>query len=421
MGVPNFIEIDAKADKELLIKTYEAAADTVLQPAQDAMIMINLIAYYGNLIKTQINEAAKLNLAEYSRYPILDFLGKYKNCVRISASKGQDTLKITLNTTFSYDITIAKGFQVKTSDGAYIFETTEDLIIAAGENEGEVTIESQEAASAVNDYGAGEINTVISSAFSFIDKVENLNGVSGGSEDETDESYIERILLAPEGYSTAGPELAYIYFAKSAHSSIVDVKVEIPQDDIEIDIDGETLVMSENEAEGNTFSAVCSYEEGTAQITLNQDISSGALITVKVPHPYKIIVYVLTDDSKTSDTVLESVETALKDVRPLCDYVEVQSASREEYEISGTVYLTSDADEDTVTENVQTALNNYLESVKNSLNKSIVLNKITTAVCSIDGVYDFEPSAPENDLEAQVNVCYSGSIGTITYIRTDYN
>ncbi|MCD7780409.1 MAG: baseplate J/gp47 family protein [Candidatus Gastranaerophilales bacterium] len=420
-NAPDFIDIDIKSDKELLIQKYETETNTTLYPAQDAMIMINLIAYYGNLVKTQVNDAAKLNLVEYSRAPILDFLGKYKNCERTSASTGTDTLKIMINTVFSYDVTISKGYQVKSSDGAYIFETTKDLIISSGDTKGEVEIESLEATSEVNNYTAGEINTIMSNAYSFIESVENLYGVTGGSDEESDENYIQRILLAPESYSVAGPELAYIYFAKSAHSSIVDVKVDIPSDDITVDINGETLTMTEDEQTNDNFSVSTDYQEGEVNITLNNAVEAGSTVKVNVPHPYKINLYVLTDEGEASESVLESVETALETVRPLVDYVKVNSAVVEDFEISGTVYLIDTADEDTVTTNVNNALNDYLSTVKNSLNKSVVINKIITAVCGVEGVYNFELTSFSEDLEAKTDTYYSGSIGDLVYERTDYD
>ncbi len=40
---------------------------------------------------------------------------------------------------------------------------------------------------------------------------------------QTDEEYREEIQLAPEAFSVAGPEGAYVYFARRSHPSIVDV------------------------------------------------------------------------------------------------------------------------------------------------------------------------------------------------------
>ena len=46
--------------------------------------------------------------------------------------------------------------------------------------------------------------------------------------DETDTALRQRIVLAPQGFSVAGPEGAYVFFAKSADPSIQDVSVTTP-------------------------------------------------------------------------------------------------------------------------------------------------------------------------------------------------
>lgn len=414
MGL-EFIKIDPQADEKLLIEKYEQDTNTTLSNAQDARILIQLMVYYANLVKVQANEAANLNLAEYSRYPFVDFIGKMKNCERLKASKGTDTLQININTTFTYDLTISKGLQVKTNDGLYIFETVKDLVIPSGETTGTVEIQSVEATSEVNKYKAGEIDTVISSSYSFIERVSNLNGVTGGSEDEDDETYIQRILLSPESFSVAGPELAYKYFAMSAHPSIIDVSVDVPSENAQIDINDITEDMELNSAENDLYSATVNYQTGEITITLKQNLSSDGTIKTKMPHPYKINLYVLTKDGIAAQSILDKVVETLKDVRPICDYIVPKSAQVQNFEIAGTVYLKKDADDETTKSAVNERLNAILDEFKCSLNKSVVLNQIIAKVNNIDGVYDFKPTSPTKDLPAQKYLYYQGSIGTINW------
>ena len=47
---------------------------------------------------------------------------------------------------------------------------------------------------------------------------------------ETDEPFRERIMLAPESFSVAGPKQAYAFYAKSADAGIIDVAVVGPPD-----------------------------------------------------------------------------------------------------------------------------------------------------------------------------------------------
>lgn len=416
MGL-EFIKIDPQADEKLLIEKYEKETDSVLANAQDARILIQLMVYYANLVKVQANEAANLNLAEYSRYPFVDFIGKMKNCERLKASKGTDTLQININTTFSYDLTISKGLQVKTNDGLYIFETVKNLIIPSGEMTGTVEIQSMESTSEVNKYKAGEIDTVISSSYSFIESVSNLNGVTGGSEDEDDETYIQRILLSPESFSVAGPELAYKYFVLSSHPSIVDVSLDVPNENAQVDINGIAEDKELNNAENDLYSTEINYQTGEITITLKQNLSAGDIIKTTMPHPYKINLYVLTQEGIASQVILDKVSETLKDVRPICDYVVPKSADVQNFEIAGTVYLKKDADDETTKNAVNERLNAILNEFKCCLNKSVVLNQIIAKVNNIDGVYDFKPTSPVKDLPAQKHLYYQGSIGTINWER----
>lgn len=356
----NFIEINPQADEQLLINKFEELTERTLYPAQDERILIQLITYYGNLLQTKFNNAAKLGLVEYSRYPILDFLGKQKNCERL--------------------------------------------------------------------------------------------------EGEGDENYIKRILLAPEGYSVAGPELAYLYFILSADSSITDAAIEVPDENASISLSaalagevpasagagGETnyfnnssavlagevpasagvggYIYSEfitNTIENNLFSASIDYEKEEVEITLKEALQAGDKITVRIPHPYKVVPYVLTETGEASEAILEKVSQTLEEVRPLTDYVIPKSAEIQNFEISGIVYIKQNADESVVKNKVNKALNKFLEQFKRSLKKTVVINQIITAVLSVEGVYDFKPVSPDETLEASPKKNYRGRIGEITYVRTN--
>ena len=278
-------------------------------------------------LQTKFNNAAKLNLVEYSRYPILDFLGKQKNCERL--------------------------------------------------------------------------------------------------EGEGDEKYINRILLAPEGYSVAGPELAYLYYILSADSTIVDAAIEVPDENASVVIASvsEAIQPIETECitntiENNLFSASMDYEKEEIEITLKEALQAGDKITVRIPHPYKVIPYVLTQTGEASEEILQKVSKTLEGVRPLTDYVIPKSAEIQNFEISGTVYLKQNAEETIVKKEVNEALNAFLESFKGSLKKAVVINQIIKTVLSVDGVYDFKPSSPETILEASPKINYRGIIGEITYERT---
>ncbi len=236
-------------------------------------------------------------------------------------------------------------------------------------------------------------------------------------ENEDDKDYIERILLSPEGFSVAGPELAYIYFTKSADSAIKDVQCEVPEDDIVIKIGNTEFVMTTSEITTDIFNAVCDYKEGEVEITLNKTLEAGSKIKVAVPHPYRTFLHILTKDGEEIEGLLDKILNTLKPVKPLCDYPVPKYAAVEEFSINGKVYFKKDADETTVKMQVNELLNKYLDGVNMLLKKSVVKNHIISYINSIDGVFDFKVTKPTSNLPAKIDTAYRGKIGNITYER----
>ena len=79
-----------------------------------------------------------------------------------------------------------------------------------------------------NGYLPGQVNRLVDT-FHFNHTVRNLDVTQGGADLEDLEAFRERTRLAPESYSTAGPNLSYVFWAKTASQLIVDVSVKSPE------------------------------------------------------------------------------------------------------------------------------------------------------------------------------------------------
>lgn len=213
--------------------------------------------------------------------------------------------------------------------------------------------------------------------------------------------------------------MAYIYFTKSAHSSIVDASVDTPKEDISVNINGENTIIKQELVSHELFDAESDFQEEEVTLTLKEPLEAGSTIKVRIPHPYKINLSVLTDTGAASEVILNEVKTSLNQVRPLCDYVILKTAEIKTFEISGTVYINEDAEEEKCKSLVNEVLKDYITAIKNSLNVSVVLNKIISAICSIEGVYDFVPSSPAKNLDACKTIAYHGNIGTLKFVRKE--
>ena len=132
-------------------------------------------------------------------------------------------------------------------------------------------------------------------------------------EDEEDEPYRERIVMAPDGYSVAGPEAAYVFHARSASALVRDA-------------------------------------------------------TALSPSPSEILVTVLSTvgDGTASEELLDIVDAALsaKTIRPLTDLVTVQSAEIIEYEANATIYVYDGPDSSVVLANAIAGRDKYINAMR---------------------------------------------------------
>lgn len=316
----------------------------------------------ANIVLSRIRSAFSNFFVQTANLFFLKLWGEVLDCHQLEATFATDTVEFELYEPFLVDKIIPKGTRIQTKDGLYNFLTDTDLIINAGEINGVVNVTSELAGAILNEYGAGEINILIEN-YDFIKSAVNLNGATGGSDEEDVERYRQRLLLAPEKFSNAGSYGAYKYFTLSSHQDIVDASI--------------------------------------VSIT-----------------PGVVDIYVLGKNGTAEEDIIKTVLKTVNadNIRPLTDKVNVYSVENIDFELNATLTLTLKADYEITTNSVNEALYNYFEDLKKSLNKEIVPSDIIALIKGIDGVYDFMPE----DLTIKAgfyNKYYNGSIGEIEIKR----
>lgn len=160
---------------------------------------------------------------------------------------------------------------------------------------------------------------------------------------ESDEELRGRILLAPHSFSVAGPELAYVYHAKSASSDVLDASATSPSP-------GEVIV-----------SVLSRTGNGTA------------------PAP-----------------TLAAVDAVVNNglVRPLTDFVTVQSADVQVFAINAALWLYAGPDANLILTTAQASLAAYLNSARR-LKRDIPRSAIIAAlhVAGVQRVVLTDPAA----------------------------
>ncbi len=171
-----------------------------------------------------IDYSAKQNLLAYSAGNMLDHVGALTDAQRLQSAAAVVAVRFNLSTAFQR--TIASNTQVTAGDGVF-FATTESTTVEGGQTFVDVECQCTQTGAIGNGYLPGEINQLVS-PISWVTSVENITESDGGAEVETDDPYAERIQLSPEKFSTAGPDGAYIFWARTASQLIVDVSVISP-------------------------------------------------------------------------------------------------------------------------------------------------------------------------------------------------
>ncbi len=158
---------------------------------------------------------------------------------------------------------------------------------------------------------------------------------------ESDDALRQRIVLAPEGFSVAGPELAYVAHAKSADADVLDASASSPAP-------GEVLV-----------TVLARSGNGTASAEL--------LAKVKA-------------------------RVAARDVRPMGDLVTVASATIRTFTIDATLYTFAGPDRELLLKAARADLDTYLADCRR-LGRDVTLSGLYAAL-TVPGIQRVELASP---------------------------
>lgn len=223
---PILIENDPYAEIQACIDFWKADTGVDVQPGSSDMRIINMIAARVTDFKSGVQSAGTNMLVRYSTAPVLDELGYLVDCIRLVAQNGKTTLEFTFPATHG-SIILPADMRIQTTDGKVVFALAEDLFVA----ENVVTITAlaiaEEAGVIGNNYAIGTVTNILDPQ-PFLISVTNTDITNSGSDQETDDQLRERIILAPNSFSTSGPVDAYKYFTYTTSPLIIDVAVPNP-------------------------------------------------------------------------------------------------------------------------------------------------------------------------------------------------
>lgn len=275
--------------------------------------------------------AGKMSFLTYANGEYLDNLAALRGISRKTATPAKTTLQFSIESVISSAVAIPAGTRVTNGNNVY-FATDEYAEIPAGQTSVSVAATCTEAGTVGTGFAVGEFSKLVNT-IAYVANATNTVETYGGAEAESDEDLKERVYEAPGGYSTTGPNDAYIFHTKNASADIGDV-----------------YVTSESPGEVDVY-------------------------------------FIMNDGTIPSASVIAEVESYLNDrtIRPLTDNVSVKMPMTSIYNIDLTYYIgTSDTSAvSTIQDDVAAAVSAYniwqTEKIGRDINPSYLIKKIMEA------------------------------------------
>ena len=287
----------------------ELTGNTIhLKRADPNRIILLAVAQYLYQGFQQIDKAGKMNFLKYSYGDYLKQLAAFKNTPELEQQKATVTVTWALAEARSSATAIPSGSRV-TADWETFFETTEYNEIPAGSTSVDIVMTCTETGEKGNGFQAGEIVEMVD-PLPFIDSVTNTTESAGGTDEETDQSLAERAYLAPSGYSTAGPEDAYIYHAKNYDPEIGDILPSSPSAGV---VDIRFIMADGSLPTAGEIAGLKAYLEAADRKPLTDSLQVGAPTAVN--YQITLTYYINKSDQSSASAIQSAVTQAIEDYK----------------------------------------------------------------------------------------------------------
>lgn len=304
----SFVETNPQQIIDDIISGYEQTAGYTLAEGDPRRLYLLSIAYVIIQQRQKIDASGKSNLLYYAQDDYLDHLGAMRLTPRIQAQPAVTSIRFTLSALRPTNVGIPQGTRV-TADNVLYFKTTAAASVIAGQLFVDVPAEALTAGAAANGIAIGQINRLVD-PIPYVQTVANTAVTSDGRDKEANDPYRERIYQAPVGFSIAGPEEAYKFFALSASSSIADVAAYTPTAGSGIVAIRPLLQNGEIPTQPvlDLVAAACSAKTVRPLTDLVQ-VTAPEVVNYDVELTY----YIRTDDSASADEIISRVDQAVTD------------------------------------------------------------------------------------------------------------
>ena len=287
-------------------KKYQEATGrkVTLRPGDKEHIHLRIEAGQYFQMYQILDNAAKMNLLKYSKGNFLRHLGAFKKTFIQEPKPAVVTARFTLSEIRKDVIYIPQGTRVTAGDGVY-FATDDYAEVKAGDSFVDVDCTCETVGEVGNEYIVGQIETIVDPV-PYVSSVSNITKSDGGTGEESEDSFRERIFLAPSSYSVAGPADAYEYWVKQYNSAAIeDVKIYEPTEAV-VDI---RILLVGGALPSKTFCSGClEYlrENPIIPLTDNDLVAAPDVVNYNL----KAVYYIARSDLNNIKVIQESIEAA---------------------------------------------------------------------------------------------------------------
>ena len=287
-------------------KKYQEATGrkVTLRPGDKEHIHLRIEAGQYFQMYQILDNAAKMNLLKYSKGNFLRHLGAFKKTFIQEPKPAVVTARFTLSEIRKDVIYIPQGTRITAGDGVY-FATDDYAEVKAGDSFVDVDCTCETVGEVGNEYIVGQIETIVDPV-PYVSGVSNITKSDGGTGEESEDSFRERIFLAPSSYSVAGPADAYEYWVKQYNSAAIeDVKIYEPTEAV-VDI---RILLVGGALPSKTFCSGClEYlrENPIIPLTDNDLVAAPDVVNYNL----KAVYYIARSDLNNIKVIQESIEAA---------------------------------------------------------------------------------------------------------------
>ncbi|WP_265822496.1 baseplate assembly protein [Geovibrio ferrireducens] len=302
----SFFTTDVAEIERQLISDFETLSGKTLYPGDPVRLFLSGLAYVQALQYFLAETALKQNFLAYSKEGNLEHLGALLDVERIPASGATVDVQFSRVIGSTGAVFIPAGTRVS-PDGQLFFAVKSAGTVLSGTPHAVLKCVCIQTGTAGNGYMPGQIQTLID-PIAGIAGVINTSTSSGGYETESDDRLRERIRIAPQKFSTAGPTGAYQYWAATAHADIVDVSVISPTPGT---VEIYPLMSGGNLPSGEILSLVNSVVNDSKRRPLTDNVS--VLAPAAVNYDIQLSYYIHSSASSVGDSIQTAVSKAVDD------------------------------------------------------------------------------------------------------------